>query len=875
MKIKFDGHQEFQLDAIRAVVDVFAGQPLTRASLQWQSDALGGELLTEMGVGNSLVLGDEAIVRNVRAIQTVNEIEPNAELQGRNFSVEMETGTGKTYVYLRTLFELNARYGWKKFIIVVPSVAIREGVLNAIALTKEHFQSLYGNAPLDSWVYDSAQVSKLRQFSASNQMQLMVMNIQAFDKSSTVIQNTKDQMNGRRPIEFIQHARPVVVVDEPQNLATELRTKAIESLNPLCTLRYSATHKDYFNLVYRLDPVKAYDLRLVKRIEVDSVVDGGDFNQPYIAVKAITATKTRISAKLEIDVEGASGCKRKTVTVKQESDLFALSGERENYRGYEVDLIDAGNQYLQFKNGVSLAAGITHGGRTDEVLKIQVRETIREHFEKELRIAQLPPDQRMKVLSLFFVDRVAHYAEAEGKFRRWFVELYGELSKLPRYAALNPLPVETVHNGYFAEDKGKAKDTTGSTKADDEAYNLIMRDKERLLSITEPLRFIFSHSALREGWDNPNVFQICTLREISTERERRQTIGRGLRLPVRENGERCFDPLINKLTVVASESFKEFAKKLQDEMQKECGVNFENRILNKRERRKGVLKKQRLLDPDFQALWDKIKLKTRYAVKFSTADLVARSAGELNGMPEIKAPFIRREKHEVFMTRKEGVFGEERSAQTIRAPEYSAPIPDLLGYLQRETELTRPTLAEILQKSNRLGEVARNPQQFLEHAVAAVQKSLHDLMVQGIEYERIADAEWEMHRLESEELESYVSRLLEVRHSIYDVVEFESRVEYEFAKALDARKDIKLFFKLPDWFKVETPLGTYNPDWAIVKEEPDGGNKLYLVRETKGTNQFLKLPEIQRRKIKCGEAHFNAVGLKPGGYAWVQSASEV
>ena len=607
------------------------------------------------------------------------------------------------------------------------------------------------------------------------------------------------------------------------------------------------------------------------------MVDGGDFNRPYIAVKSITATKTRIAAKLEIDVEGASGCKRKTVTVTQESDLFALSGQRENYRGYEVDLIDAGNQYLQFKNGVSLAAGTTHGGRTDEVLRIQVRETIREHFEKELRIAQLPPDQRMKVLSLFFVDRVAHYAEADGKFRQWFVELYEELSKLPRYAVLNPLPVATVHNGYFAEDKGKPKDSSEgrSTKADDDAYNLIMRDKERLLSMSEPLRFIFSHSALREGWDNPNVFQICTLREISTERERRQTIGRGLRLPVRENGERCFDPLINKLTVVASESFKEFAKQLQDEMQRECGVNFEGRILNKRERRKGVLKKQRLLDPDFQILWDKIKLKTRYAVKFSTADLVSRSAGELRGMPEIKAPFIRREKHELFMSPQEGVFGEERAAQTIRDPGYSAPIPDLLGHLQRETELTRPTLAEILRNSEKLGEVTRNPQQFLEHAVAVIKKSLHDLMVDGIEYERIANAEWEMHRLVSAELESYVSRLLEVNNSIYDVIEFESQVEYEFARTLDRRPDIKLFFKLPDWFKVETPLGTYNPDWAIVKEDESGQNKVYLVRETKGTTDWLKIPEIQRKKIKCGKAHFKAVGLKAGGYEWVAAANEV
>ena len=876
MKIKFDGNQDFQLDAIRSVVDVFTGQPLVRTSLEWQTDVFGGELLTEMGVGNSLSLLDETILANVRKIQSENDIEPVKELQGLNFSVEMETGTGKTYVYLRTLFELNARYGWKKFIVVVPSVAIREGVLNTIELTKEHFQSLYGNAPLDYWVYDSAQVSKLRQFSASNQMQLMVMNIQAFDKSSTIIQNTRDQMSGRKPIEFIRHARPVVVLDEPQNLATELRTKAIESLNPLCTLRYSATHKDYFNLVYRLDPVKAYDLKLVKRIEVDSVVDGGDFNQPYIAVKAIKATKTRISAKLEIDVEGADECKRKLVTITAESDLFELSGQRENYRGYEVNLIDAGNQYIQFKNGVSLSPGVTHGGRTDEVLKIQMRETIREHFEKELRVTQLPEEQRMKVLSLFFVDRVANYAGPDGKFRKWFVELYGEISKNPRYAILKPLPVEKVHNGYFAEDKGKAKDSTEgrSTKADDEAYNLIMRDKERLLTMSEPLRFIFSHSALREGWDNPNVFQICTLREISTERERRQTIGRGLRLPVRENGERCFDPLINRLTVVASETFKEFAKKLQSEMEKECGVNFEGRILNKRERRKGILKKQRLLDPDFQILWDKIKHKTRYAVNYSTDDLVSRAAGELRGMPEIKSPLIRVEKGEVQM-KKKGVTIEERAAQTIRAPEYRAPIPDLLGYLQHETELTRPTIAEVLRRSDRLGEVTHNPQQFLETSLAAIQKSLHDLMIQGIEYERIAGAEWEMHRLESEELESYVSRLLEVKNSIYDVIEWESAVEREFAEKLDGRNDIKLFFKLPDWFKIETPLGTYNPDWAIVKEDENGQNKVYLVRETKGTTVWLKIPEIQRKKIQCGEAHFKAIGFKDDEYAWVASAKYI
>jgi type III restriction enzyme len=309
-------------------------------------------------------------------------------------------------------------------------------------------------------------------------------------------------------------------------------------------------------------------------------------------------------------------------------------------------------------------------------------------------------------------------------------------------------------------------------------------------------------------------------------------------------------------------------------MEKDCGVNFEGRILNKRERRKGILNKQRLLDPDFQILWDKIKYKTRYAVKYSTSDLVARAAGELRGMPEIKSPFIRVEKGEVQIEKK-GVTIEERAAQTIRTPEFRAPIPDLLGYLQRETELTRPTLADILIDSQRLPEVTKNPQQFLEHALAAIQKCLNDVMVSGIEYERIANAEWEMHRLESEELESYISRLLEVQNSIYDVVEFESKVEYDFAKALNNRPDIKLFFKLPDWFKIETPLGTYNPDWAIVREESDHQNKLYLVRETKGTTQWLKIPEIQRKKIHCGKAHFKAVGLKDNEYAWVASAKDV
>ncbi|PYL07260.1 MAG: DEAD/DEAH box helicase [Verrucomicrobia bacterium] len=872
MKIKFDSNQDFQLSGINAVLDIFEGQPLAQGAFEWQPDIWSGELLSELGVRNVLTLTDETLFTNVCKIQQQNGIVPVASLQGRNFSVEMETGTGKTYVYLRTIYELNARYGWKKFVIVVPSVAIREGVMKTIELTREHFRSIYGNLPVDAWIYDSGQVSKLRQFSTSNQLQVLIINIQAFARDTTVMQNPNDRLAGRKPIEFIQHTASIVILDEPQNMETENARAAIGSLEPLCTLRYSATHRNLYNLLYRLDPVKAYDLKLVKRIEVDAVLDNSEFNKPYIAVKSIKATRSKITAKLEIDLERRGRVRRVVRAVnKQGTDLCALSGGRDIYGGYVVNAIDARNGYVAFANGVTLSAGETHGGRTDEIMHTQMRETIREHLEKELRISQLPNDQRMKVLSLFFIDRVANYVEPDSKFRRWFEELYEQISSEPRYATLNPLPKEQVHNGYFAIDRGKAKDTSGGTKADDQAYNLIMRDKERLLSPDEPLRFIFSHSALREGWDNPNVFQICTLNETSSEVKKRQEIGRGMRLPVRANGERSFDPLINRLTLVANESYRDFANKLQTELQDECGVNFEGRIQNKRDRRKGILKKQRMLDPDFQKLWDKIKQKTRYSVHFDTEHLIIRCATEVRSMPKIESPIIHVERRELDIV-KRGVIAEARAARDVRSVCYEAAIPDVLGYLQKETELTRATLVEILARSGRLAEVILNPQQFLDQTLAIIKQQFRRMMIDGIKYERIAGAAYEMMLFEIEELESYATRLIEVQKSIYDVVEFESRIEETFARELDAREDIKLFFKLPDWFKVETPLGTYNPDWGIVKVEANGQDKLYLVRETKGTTEWTKLLPDQQSKIYCARQHFHELGVD---YQWVSSAGEV
>ena len=422
--------------------------------------------------------------------------------------------------------------------------------------------------------------------------------------------------------------------------------------------------------------------------------------------------------------------------------------------------------------------------------------------------------------------------------------------------------MDQVHNGYFAvTNKGEAKDTSGKTQADDDAYELIMRDKERLLDRNVPLRFIFSHSALREGWDNPNVFQICTLNETKSETKKRQEIGRGLRLPVREDGTRCFDHTINRLTVVANESYDDFARKLQTEMEEDCGVEFKDRIANKRERRKAMLVPGWRLNPDFQQLWNRIQHRTRYAVTYSTTDLIAKASTAVGQMPEIKKPKLVALKSRVKIT-EEGVTGELLAAKQLEMEEAEQKtIPDLLGYLQRETELTRKTLAEVLIQSGRLDDVATNPQQFLDHALSALKRTLNQMIVDGIKYEKINGQVYEMLLFEEKEIEGYASRMVDVRNGLYDCVEVESEVERNFAEAMSTRTDIKILIKLPDWFQVETPIGTYNPDWALVRQPEGEDAKLYLVRETKSTKEQQKLRQGEWDKIRCGKAHFKALNV--------------
>ena len=965
MKLKFDSTQEYQLQAVSSFVDLFDGQKLHKGDYSIEMDDKSGEgqgslFQSEMGIGNNLIISQEALFENLITIQERNDIDPVSAIEfernGLNFSVEMETGTGKTYVYLRTIFELSQKFGFKKFIIVVPSVAIREGTLKNIEITADHFKALYNNVAFEHFVYDSKKPSRLRQFATSNQLQIMIINIDAFNKDSNIFNQERNLLNGFSPREFIHAVRPFVLIDEPQKVDNTPKAQdAIKSLNPICIFRFSATHKNVYNLIYKLDPIKAYEQRLVKQIVVASVTGSNAQNDAFVKLLDVD-NSNGIRAKIRIQVQGASVVKEKDVWVKQATDLFSISNERAIYQnGFEVLDINCepGNEFIDFTSG-RLYLGQERGGITEDLIDIQIKSTIKKHLDKELQLK----GRGIKVLSLFFVDKVSNYRlydtegkPVKGKYAEDFERHYNELIKLPVYKELDVFPVDKCHDGYFSADKkGIFKDTNGSTQADDDTYAKIMRNKEQLLSMEEPLKFIFSHSALREGWDNPNVFQICVLREVGSANERRQTLGRGLRLPVNSDGERVKDDTINKLTVIARESYADFAFGLQKEYEDECSVTFgkvplfafskitdyvgdyekpigrvasenicselihkgyldksgkiqnkfdpesvgfsldlseqfankertiisilqsyqlEHHIKKDEEPKRLKINKQIFLDPEFEVLWEKIKQRTTYRVDYSTHDLigkVTKSIAEMEKIQPVKVSY----REDLIGVEKKGITTTNTKANEIKL-DFSGNLPDILGYLQKETELTRSTLVQVLTSSNRLKEFSINPQKFMDAVASILNRELHRLMIDGIRYEKIlvGESEWSMQLLKDEELKDYFEKSLKVNHSVYDSIIYDSEVERRFAEKLDERSDIKLFVKLPSFFKIETPIGTYNPDWAIVKHDDQ---TVYLVRETKSTKDFEKFRNSEADKIKCGRKHFEAIGAD---FDVVTNATEV
>lgn len=867
MKLSFESNLHYQQEAISSITGLFEGQPIGNGLMQIEISELD-TYAHIYSYGNRLVISENQILENLQSIQKKNEINVSSQLEGMHFSVEMETGTGKTYVYLRTIYELNKLYGFKKFVIVVPSIAIREGVLKNLEITHDHFQTLYDNVPLNFQVYDSTKVSSLRGFATTNNIEVLVINIDSFAKDENIINKPNDKLTGQKPVEFIQATHPIVIVDEPQNMETEKRIAAIDNLKALCTIRYSATHKNLYNLTYSLNPVKAYDLGLVKQIEVDSIMEENAFNDAFISVDSITATKTKVTAKITINSNEKGRVTKKTYKVKVEDDLYKLSNEREIYsEGYIIEEIDAVNQTISFSNGTLLYSGNSQGGLTDETFKFQIRKTIEEHLKKEIRLNKLG----IKVLSLFFIDKVANYRgydlsgeKLKGKFAQWFEEIYQEYISKPAFKELDRFPIQDIHKGYFSIDKkGKIKDSKEDrlNKDDEDTFSLIMREKEKLLDLNNSLRFIFSHSALREGWDNPNVFQICTLNETKSEIKKRQEIGRGLRLAVDQTGKRIYDQNVNRLTVIANEAYDDFAKALQKEIEEDCGVSFTGRIKNKQERKVVKYRKGFEADPKFLEIWEKIKFKTTYRVDYETAELVVLAAKAIKELPEIKAPSLRSTKIGITMTG-EGVGTNFVGEKVESYGSYFWKIPDILGYIQNKTELTRSTIEEILTKSGRLKDVLKNPQLFLDLASEVIKKTLNNIMINGIKYQKINGSEYEMSLFESQELELYLNDFtFNVQNPTKTIFEefipLDSGVESQFAKDCETSEQIKFYFKLPNWFKIPTPIGNYNPDWALVFEDD---HKIYFVAETKETGTYEvdlnKLREEEQLKIKCGKAHF-------------------
>ena len=1006
MKLQFK-HQKFQTDTAKAVVDVFAGQPnVTQSYMMDRGTGTFQLTLTEerdfTGWSNAKLvpeISDGMILEHIQKIQRANQIKPSNHLEGRyNLTIEMETGVGKTYTYIKTMYELNKQYGWSKFIVVVPSIAIREGVYKSFQVTQEHFAEEYGKK-IRFFIYNSSQLTEIDRFASDSSINVMIINSQAFNakgKDARRIYMKHDEFRSRRPIDIIAKTNPILIIDEPQSVEGKQTKENLKQFNPMITLRYSATHKSdsIYNMVYRLDAMEAYNKRLVKKIAVKGIKEtGSTATDSYLYLESINLSKGNPTATLQFEVKLANGTTKKKSKIVEEGDnLYPYSNNLEEYKnGFVVSHIDGRDDSVEFINGIKIYAGDVVGAvDEDQLRRIQIRETILTHLQRERQLFS----KGIKVLSLFFIDEVANYREYDaanqpvnGKYADMFEEEYQDIIENMQHTLgddeyvkyLQAIPANKTHAGYFSVDKKgnmiNSKVGRKETTSDDvSAYELIMKNKELLLDRNpkrSPVRFIFSHSALREGWDNPNVFQICTLKQSSSDVRKRQEVGRGLRLCVNQDGERMdVNALgndvhnVNVLTVIASESYDSFAKGLQTEMAEAVAdrpkavtkelfvdhlvkddqgneflitndvasaIHFDlitNGYVNKlgeltdkyyEDKKNGELKiaveakgfessvveiidsiydskammpenarsnnvelqveDEKLNSKEFKALWSKINTKSVYVVDFDTDELVKKSIDSLNSKLRVSKIFFKIEsgamdeiKSKEALTAGSSFVKEESGSYDISSTANSNVKYDLIGKLVDETGLTRKAIIQILQgiDKNVFEQFKNNPEEFISKAAQLINDEKATAIVQHVTYD-VLDEKYDTDIFTDPTIKGKLGvNAMKAKKHLYDHIVYDSTNERDFATELDTNKDVAVYVKLPDGFYISTPVGHYNPDWAIAFYEGTVKH-IYFIAETKGSMNSMQLRMIEDAKIHCAREHFKAISNENVVYDVVDS----
>lgn len=993
MKLKFK-IQPYQTNAVESVVDCFAGQlPNDGISYRIDPGKQAQKSLYETGFKNTdIQLTDTQLLENIQSVQRQKNLPIYEKLVTKsganvNLDIEMETGTGKTYCYIKTMFEMNKLYGWSKFIIVVPSIAIREGIYKSFQITSDHFTESYGKK-VRFFIYNSKRLHEIEGFSSDAGINVMIINIQAFNargKDNQRINIELDDFQSRKPIDVISSNRPILILDKPQKMEGKATMDALPKFNPLMILRYSATHKTNHNKIHRLDALDAYNQKLVKKIAVRGITTKGlAGTNAYLYLESIEISKKAPVARIDMEVKLKSGViKRQVKRLEAGRDLFVESGELDQYKGFTLAQIDYNQDTVEFNNGHTLIAGEATGDISEEnIRRIQIRETIKAHLDKEKQLFA----QGIKILSLFFIDEVVKYrdydqADEKGEYGRIFEQEYEILKNeyLSELAIdneayrkhLDSIDVSQTHKGYFSIDKKTKHLTDPSAKmvknevtnqkvaiSDDvDAYDLILKDKEQLLSFSEPTRFIFSHSALREGWDNPNVFVMCMLKHSDNTISRRQEVGRGLRLSVNKEGDRMDHTAtvhdINILTVVASESYKDFVTNLQSEISDSLSARprkadeayFTGKIIKTelgsleitaamaKQIYRYMLKNDYTDDDDkitidyhnaketgelaklpdelkphaeqiftlinsvfsdallpdigddrkpktnplntnfkkkeFQELWGRINQKAVYRVDFDSEELIKKCIHALDKelhvtpLQYVVTGGIQTDDVTDEQLKSGDGFKVEETKTEFGKSAQSRVKYDLLGKLAENVHLTRKTLADILTgiESSVFSQFQKNPEHFISEASRLINEQKATIIIERLSYDEVEDR-YDSDIFTADQSKQDFTRTSEkLKNHIYDYAITDSRVEREFVAELDASNEIVVYAKLPRGFLIPTPVGDYNPDWAISFKEGTVKH-IYFVAETKGTMSTMKLRGIEERKIECARKFFDEINRK-------------